>query len=148
MVPDPVDGNAGDPGRYVDPPTMLLPVVPPLYAVDSTGDPGGYAPSGVDPYAPASFVSGAAEEPGETTTWWSAPVTGPYEHDDGALYDDPGYDPYDPYEAYGHGVEDSGPYHLLRPDHQPEPVSYRQPGRYRPVTDSGRHHHRLAPAGW
>ena len=161
VVRDPVDDY-----HHSDPPTAPIPVVPALYAVDPYPS-GGYAPSSVDPYPTGGYPPPAAVDPyagagyrypaqpptvprsvapppshNETTTVW-------YLSDDPAVYEPvpyesvaygPGsYQPgsYQPGPS-GPGSSESGPY---------GPGSY-GPGGHRPVTDTGRHHRRLAPAGW
>jgi hypothetical protein len=119
-VADPVDRFRDDP------PTAPIPVVPALYAVDPWG--GGPAtgcePAPIDPYVPASFAPPCpAPSPSEVTTWWSpaAPETEGF-----PVVAHPRYDAYEPV---------------------PFPTT-RDPQRYDPLTDTGRHHRRLAPAGW
>lgn len=156
VVPDPVDHHHSDHG---DPPTAPIPVVPALYALDPYPS-GGYAPSTVDPYPTGGYPAPVAVDPYPTGGYppvsvdpytgagYRYPAQPPAVHRSAApppspnetttvwyLSDDPaGYEPavYEPV-AY-------------------EPVGYEtavyQPAVYQPVTDTGRHHRRLAPAGW
>jgi hypothetical protein len=185
----------------LDPPTVLLPVVPPH-------------PAGFE-HAPVRPVAVPAPSPTETTTWWRSPVGFPavpereplhlvddrarhdlvsddraawapspraVSHDSGPYaavpyahgsYEVASYDavPYDAV-AYEHGPYEQGPYdqgpyaqaayeqapYDRRFDRAaPDPAAYGRgrfdgrsadPGWYDPVTDTGRHHRRLAPAGW
>ena len=191
----------------LDPPTVLLPVVP-------------LHPAGYEARASVPPVAVPAPSPTETTTWWRSPVGFPavpereplrvaddrarpdlvpddraawaptppspraVPHDSGPYaavpyahgsYEVASYDavPYDavpyPYEqgSYAQASYDQGPY-AQAPYEQapydrrfdraaPDAAAYghgrfdgrsADPGRYDPVTDTGRHHRRLAPAGW
>jgi hypothetical protein len=156
-----------------DPLTAPIPVVPSLYAVDGAGarNPG---PADGYPHATGS-LGPAVEAPGEPTTWWRSPMAGvhgdPAPYAPGvhhAAYDEPVFDErgYDGYEESGYdqsGYDDGGydeptfadarydaPAWYALPRRHPRPatpVPY-DPMSYDPVTDSGRHHRRLAPAGW
>jgi hypothetical protein len=168
-VPDAVDRF------HDDPPTAPIPVVPALYAVDPDCV---YPAPPAEPYPGHSFVPQPSAPPPsnlETTTWWPAPVPAdphpveygrtPYEPIPDPSYDDRGH--YDPSEwgmsgsgAWGRGSsgrgswgDDRGPYDRRTYDpnlYDPnlyDPNLY-DPNFYDPVTDTGRHHRRLAPAGW
>ncbi len=120
-------------------------------------DPVGYEPVGSEPHryepAPVHPLYPLHDATSYDATSYGS---GPYRRHEPAAYDPAPYEPA-PYEPgpYGPGVRDAVPY-------QPatyEPVPYGPPVHHLPrrdhrfhgygrVSDTGRHHHRLAPAGW
>ena len=159
---------------HSDPPTAPIPVVPALYAVDPDR---GYPPPPPDPYVGRSFVPEPSAPPShlETTTWWPARASAeprPTEYDR-APYE-PSPDPYHDDRArfgpsdrgtsgsgaWGRGPSGSGAWVNGSPGYGSsghdrasfDRASFDRraydPTVYDPVTDTGRHHRRLAPAGW
>jgi hypothetical protein len=122
VVPEPVDRFRDDP------PTAPIPIVPALHAVDPYGS-GGYEPyPPVDPYRPGGYRAAPVDpySPGSFAPRQVPVEPPPSRAEMTAVWpriDDPAY--YDPATyppaSYGHGY---------------------------PVTDTGRHHRHLAPAGW
>jgi hypothetical protein len=95
-------------------------------------DPAAYEPafpgpvSAAAPYDPAAHDAAAYAPAAYEVPYYDAEYDGDYHAD----YRDPAYD-------------EPTPYDIPRRHHRfPDPLSYD------PVTDSGRHHRRLAPAGW
>jgi hypothetical protein len=146
-------GGYGDPhasGPYEVTPYGSVPHVPAAYETavhePAAYDAAAYEPAGYDPgpYIPAPSYQAAYDQ--------AAYHQAAY---DRAAYEQRGYDgtAHDP-APYGRAPHDPLP-------HQPaeyEPVLYGAPNRfprhdarpyqYDPLTDTGRHHRRLAPAGW
>lgn len=145
--PDPMD-------RFdCDPQTAPIPVVPALYAIDPDRT---YAPPPVDPYAGRAFVPEPSAPPPsslETTTWWPALV--PVDEYDPSPYEPIPHPASDDRARFGpsdRGTSGSGAWgrRPAGPGHDRrtyDPRGY-DPTAYDPVTDTGRHHRRLAPAGW
>jgi hypothetical protein len=157
-VPDHVDRFRDDPW------TAPIPVVPPLHVVPDPVPP----PSDLEttmmwhtvdgPVVPQPAVP--AYEPVQRFDGYAPGYeAAPYEPDryDPSQYEPVGYDPV----GYEPAVYDLQPYEPYEPPYQPVPqgrrpydsggydsVGYDPAGYYNPVTDTGRHHVRLAPAGW
>ncbi len=154
------------------PPTGPIPAVPPLHLVDPWS-PGSFAAPAPPP--PSAPPSPSAPPTTGATAWWShadvrypEPVAGPVPGHRPDRYAPAAFD-----DRIGQGTYDSG---FHDPGfHDPEyadprfhgagsgdprfhGVAYRdprfhapqssRPRFYDPIIDTGRHHHRLAPAGW
>jgi hypothetical protein len=140
VVPEPVERF------HDDPPTCPIPIVPALHALDAYPS-GGYGPGSVDPYDTGGYREAYA------------PV-------DYYVPDDQ-YAPVDPYPTGGYRGAAVDPYapasFAPRPDATVPPASraetttvwpriddrvFHSPPPHSLVSDTGRHHRRLAPAGW
>ena len=127
-----------------DPWTAEIPVVPPLHVVPDPVP----APSALETTMMWHTVDGSAAPQPPRFDGYGYEAA-PYEPTgyDPAVYDLAPYEPYEshePYEQYqpvpqGRRPYDAGDY---------DSGGYEPVGYYNPVTDTGRHHVRLAPAGW
>ena len=102
-------------------------------------DPAPYAPAGHHAYDEQEFEDPAYDERGYDEVGYGDPGYG------GQDYDERGYEE----PTYADARYDAPAWYAL-PRRHPRaaaPGPY-DPMSYDPVTDSGRHHRRLAPAGW